>query len=145
MKLKAIIVDDEPLSRKLISNLLAEISEIEVISFCGTGQEAIKAIDRLKPDILFLDIQLKDMNGFTVLEKIQTETPLTIFATAFDTYAIEAFNIFAFDYLLKPFTEDRFYKSVYKAIDTFKAGKAGNLQETMSHYVSFATTCTDEY
>lgn len=148
MKVTAIIVDDEPLARKLIANLLESVSEVEVLGLYGTGKQAIHAIDNLNPDMLFLDIQLKDMNGFNVLEEIQTKTPLIIFATAFDMYAIKAFNIFAFDYLLKPFTEERFYKSVKKALETFKTGKAVDLQKTIAHllqHVQTNTKTTNEY
>lgn len=142
MKWTAIIVDDEPPARKLIAHLLESVSEVEIIGLFGTGKEAIYAIDTLIPDVLFLDINLKDMNGFKVLESIKTETPLTIFTTAFDKYAIEAFDIFAFDYLLKPFTEDRFYKSVKKALETFKTGKANDLQQTIDHMLQHAQTNT---
>lgn len=140
MKWNAIIVDDEPLARKLIANLLESVQEIEIIGLYGTGKEAIHAINLLKPDVLFLDIQLKDMNGFNVLQRIKTETPLTIFVTAFDKYAIAAFDIFAFDYLLKPFTEERFYKSVSKALETFKTGKEVDLQNTIAKLLQHVTT-----
>lgn len=132
MKISAIIVDDEPLARKLIENLLVSIQEIEIIDLCGTGKEAIKSINELHPDIIFLDIQLKDMTGFDVLEKISIKIPLTIFVTAFDSYAIKAFDIFAFDYLLKPYNEKRFYQSVNKAIDTFKKGENKVLENTVA-------------
>lgn len=132
MRLTAIVVDDELLARKLIVNLLDAIPEIAIVGQYGTGKEAIKAIDTLRPDILFLDIQLKDMSGFEVLEGTQSPAPLVIFATAFDTYAIEAFNIFAFDYLMKPIVEERFYKSVNRAITTFKSERAQEEKENLS-------------
>ena len=120
MELKVIIVDDEPPAQELIESLLENIPELEVIGIYGTGQEAIKAINSTKPDILFLDIQLKSMTGFDLLNDLVGQLPLVIFVTAYDEYAIDAFNIFAFDYLLKPFTEERFYKSVLKATQSLK-------------------------
>jgi len=131
MKLHAIIVDDEPLARNLATNLLKNIDTIQIIGAYGTGKEAIKEINVAKPDILFLDIQLKDMTGFEVLEKIQVKMPLIIFTTAFDKYAIRAFDIFAFDYLLKPYTEERFYQSVYKGIETLSFKNTEGLKEKM--------------
>lgn len=136
MKLKVIIVDDEPLARKLVANLLVSVAAINVIGAYGTGKEAIKEINLIKPDILFLDIQLKDMNGFEILEKIQVKMPLIIFTTAFDKYAIKAFNIFAFDYLLKPYAEERFYQSIYKAIETLRAKSNEGFREKMVDFLN---------
>lgn len=136
MKLTSILVDDEPLARKLIANLLEPISDIEIIGQYGTGKEAILAINRLMPDLLFVDIQLKDMNGFDILQQLKIKMPLVIFVTAFDSYAIEAFNIFAFDYLLKPIVEKRFYQSVYRAMETFKSQNNQDFDGKMSQLLS---------
>jgi len=135
MKLNAIIVDDEPLARNFVVNLLESVTALRIKGTYGTGKEAIIAINHEKPDILFLDIQLKDMTGFEVLEKIEVKTPLTIFTTAFDSYAIEAFNIFAFDYLLKPYTENRFYQSVFKAIETLGTKNDNGTSERMDEFL----------
>lgn len=132
MKLNAIIVDDEPLARDLVSNLLNTVLEINVVGSYGTGKEAIKGINKMKPEILFLDIQLKDMTGFEILQKIKVKMPTTIFTTAYDEYAIDAFNIFAFDYLLKPYTEERFYKSVSRVLKIFPEKEKLNLEEKMT-------------
>ena len=118
MSIKAIIVDDEDLAIKRLENLLEDISNIELVSSCKNGLDAIEKIKSLKPDLVFLDIQLKDMSGFDILERLPNKNlPLIIFITAFNDFALKAFDVFAFDYLLKPFKDDRFYKSVYKAID----------------------------
>ena len=117
MKYTAIIIDDEPLARNLVFNLLDEINSIKVLGQYGTGVDALQGITMLQPDMVFIDIQLKDMTGFEVLEQVKGKLPLIIFITAYDHYAIEAFDIFAFDYVLKPFTEERFYKSVQKSIE----------------------------
>ncbi|MEO0573116.1 MAG: response regulator transcription factor [Bacteroidota bacterium] len=123
MRFRALIIDDEPLARKLIANLLKSSDEVEVLGQLGTGKDAVRAINSLKPDIIFLDIRLKDMTGFDVLKRIKAKMPLVIFVTAFDQYAVEAFDIFAFDYLLKPFTEERFYRSISKVVEDFKNKK----------------------
>ncbi len=113
MNITSLIVDDEPLARARLENLVQKISFIQLIDEAKTGQEAIDKISELQPDLVFLDIQLKDMTGFDVLSSLQNKKmPLVIFITAFDQYALKAFDFFAFDYLLKPFTEERFRKAV---------------------------------
>ena len=128
MKISTVIIDDEPLARSMIEQMLLPRMEFEIIGMCGTGQEAIKMIDKFNPDLVFLDIQLKDMTGFDVLEHISVKFPLVIFATAYDTFSLKAFDYFAFDYLLKPFNEDRFYKSLNRVIENFNALGRGDLQ-----------------
>ncbi len=139
MKLKTLIIDDEPLARLRLANLLEDVPEIEIICQCKTGQEAIKTINKTEPDLLFLDIQLKDMNGFEVLEKINLK-PKVIFVTAFDNYALKAFEYFAFDYLLKPFKDERFYKSVHKIIEHFKNDTFDGFDEKMDHLLNYIQT-----
>lgn len=116
---RILIIDDEALARQRVRSLLEKREDVEVIGECRSGKEAIETITAEKPDLIFLDIQMKDMTGFDVMESLSSESvPLTIFVTAFDQYAIQAFDVFAFDYLLKPFKEDRFYTSLDKAIET---------------------------
>lgn len=136
MELTVIIVDDEPLARNFVVNLLKSITTIKIKGTYGTGKEAIVAINNIEPDILFLDIQLKDMTGFAVLEETKVKMPLIIFTTAFDTFAIKAFDIFAFDYLLKPYTENRFYQSVFKAIETLDAKKNDAIGKKMDKFLN---------
>ncbi|MBW1297646.1 LytR/AlgR family response regulator transcription factor [Aquimarina litoralis] len=141
MKISALIIDDEPLARNLINNLLRTESAIDVVGTCKTGKEAILMIDTLKPNLIFLDIKLKDMNGFDILERISVKTPMIIFVTAFDSYALKAFNFFAFDYLLKPFNEERFYLSVNKAIEALNKKDTSQLQKKVNnlmHYIRVA-------
>ena len=115
-KIKVLIVDDEPLARQNIRVLLKEDPSIELIGECGSGAEALKAIQKRAPDLLFLDIQMPLMSGFDVLEKIDAEKiPAIIFVTAFDQYAIRAFEVHALDYLLKPFDDARFEKALIQA------------------------------
>ena len=99
---KAIIIDDEPLARSIVKEYLAFYPQIEVVEECNDGFQGVKAIQQHKPDIVFLDIQMPKINGFEMLELID-EPPAIIFTTAFDEYAIRAFEAHAVDYLLKPF------------------------------------------
>src|SRR5688572_15519890 len=105
--IRTIIIDDEPLARMVIREHLATHSDIDILEECENGFEGIKSISRLKPDLIFLDIQMPKINGFEMLE-LTDHIPAVIFVTAFDEYAIKAFEANAIDYLLKPFSADRF-------------------------------------
>ena len=119
---KTLIIDDEALARQRIRRLLEQRGEPEIAGECKSGEEAIAAIRKKKPDLIFLDIQMKDMTGFDVLEALAPEErPMVIFVTAFDQYAIKAFDVFAFDYLTKPFKEERFELSVSKAMTALQS------------------------
>ena len=111
----AIIIDDEPLARSMIKEYLEAYPNIELLQECGDGFEGIKAIQQHQPDLIFLDIQMPKINGFEMLELID-HPPAVIFTTAFDEYAIKAFDIHAADYLLKPFSKERFDKAIQKMI-----------------------------
>lgn len=113
-KIRAVIVDDEELARQMLREFLSVHAEIEIIAECGNGFEAVKAVTELKPDLLFLDIQMPKLNGFEVLELIGTDRAI-IFVTAYDEYAIRAFDIHAVDYLLKPFGAERFESALQRA------------------------------
>ena len=113
--LTAIIIDDEQLARAVVREHLASHPEIEVSAECANGFEAVKQISELKPDLLFLDIQMPKLNGFEVLELID-HTPAVIFVTAYDQYALKAFDVHAIDYLLKPFTRERFDEALERAV-----------------------------
>ncbi len=116
MKIRALIVDDEPLARQRLRALLESESDIEVVGECTDGQEAVAAIREHAPDLLFLDVQMPKLDGFRVLETIGPEQmPVTIFVTAFDRYALRAFEVHALDYLLKPFDRKRFQKAMGRA------------------------------
>jgi two-component system LytT family response regulator len=111
---KAIVIDDEPAARRLMKNLLQEHNDVvEIIAEANDGKEAIEKIERLKPDLIFLDIQMPDLTGFEVIEQL-TERPNIIFTTAYEQYAIKAFETFSIDYLLKPIKEERLQKSIEK-------------------------------
>jgi two-component system LytT family response regulator len=109
----AIIIDDEPLARSIVKEYLQVHPEIELLQECNDGFEGVKAITQHKPDLIFLDIQMPKINGFEMLELIE-QPPAVIFTTAFDEYAMKAFETHAIDYLLKPFSRERFEKALQK-------------------------------
>jgi two-component system, LytTR family, response regulator len=111
--IKAIVIDDEPLARSIVAEYLSSYSEIQVVQECNDGFEGVKAIAQHKPELIFLDIQMPKINGFEMLELVDPP-PAVIFTTAFDEYAIKAFESHAIDYLLKPFSKERFDKALQK-------------------------------
>ncbi|HEU5291231.1 MAG TPA: LytTR family transcriptional regulator DNA-binding domain-containing protein [Cyclobacteriaceae bacterium] len=111
--IKTILIDDEPLSREIIKSYLKKYEQVSIVEECNDGFEGVKAIQQHKPDLIFLDIQMPKINGFEILELIESP-PAVIFTTAFDEYAIRAFESNAVDYLLKPFSEERFKKAMDK-------------------------------
>jgi two-component system, LytTR family, response regulator len=113
---KCIIIDDEPLSREIVKSYLQAHASVKVVAECGDGFEGIKLIQQEKPELVFLDIQMPKINGFEMLELID-DPPAIIFITAFDEYAIKAFEANAVDYLLKPFSADRFRRAVDKFLE----------------------------
>ena len=118
-EIKVIIIDDERLAREIVKNYLNEHEEVEIAAECQNGLEGVKAIAEFKPDIIFLDIQMPKITGFEMLELID-EKPVIIFTTAYDQYAINAFEVNATDYLLKPFAYDRFDEALNKAFEKIK-------------------------
>lgn len=111
--IKTILIDDEPLARSLVKEYLESYETIEVVQECSDGFAGAKAIQQHQPDLIFLDIQMPKINGFEMLEIVE-EKPAVIFTTAFDEYAIKAFEAHAIDYLLKPFSKERFDKAMQK-------------------------------
>ena len=112
--MRVIVVDDEELARALLRELLAAHEDVEIVAECGNGFEAVKAVTEKKPDLLLLDIQMPKLDGFDVLELIGTDVPV-VFTTAFDQYAIKAFQVHAVDYLLKPFGAERLAEALVRA------------------------------
>jgi two-component system, LytTR family, response regulator len=112
--MRVIVVDDEELARALLRELLAAYEDIEIVAECGNGFEAVKAVTEKKPDLLLLDVQMPKLDGFDVLELIGADVPV-IFTTAFDQYAIKAFQVHAVDYLLKPFGAERLAEALVRA------------------------------
>ncbi len=115
MAIKALIIDDEPLARQLVARYLEDHPSIEIAGECGDGFEALKTIQQVQPELVFLDIQMPKLEGFELLEVLQ-QKPEIIFTTAYDQFAIRAFEMNAVDYLLKPFSKERFDSAVTKAL-----------------------------
>ncbi len=132
-KIRAIIVDDEPLGRERIRTLLADDPDIEIVGESSDGRRAVASIAKLKPGLLFLDVQMPEMDGFEVLESIASaEMPVVIFVTAYDKYAVKAFQVHAFDYLLKSFDRDRFKEAVRRAKTEIAKGRDRRLDERLA-------------
>ncbi|MCR6721961.1 MAG: LytTR family transcriptional regulator DNA-binding domain-containing protein [Chitinophagaceae bacterium] len=120
---KVIIIDDEPLARSIVKEYLQTHPELELLAECGDGFEGVKAIQQFQPDLIFLDIQMPKINGFEMLELLE-KPPSVIFTTAFDEYAIRAFESHAVDYLLKPFNQERFDRAVNKWMESPRNGES---------------------
>lgn len=126
-KIKIIIIDDEAPARELIKHYLKEVDSIEVVAECADGFSGLKSISSLKPDLVFLDIQMPRLTGIELVE-VLTEKPEIIFATAYDQFAIRAFELNAVDYLMKPYEKRRFLEAVKKAIDKIRSGSGNSVQ-----------------
>ncbi len=131
---KAILIDDEPLARQLIRTLLAAYDQIQIVAECGDGFEGFKAIQEHQPDLIFLDIQMPRLNGFEMLELLDNP-PAAIFTTAFDEYAMKAFETHAIDYLLKPIVKDRFDKAVQKWLQHIPAKEASQVAALLENNI----------
>ena len=127
-RIRALVVDDEPAARAAIRALLADDTDIQIVGECADGRTALDAIRGEAPDLLFLDIQMPEMDGFTLLRRLDpAEIPVVLFVTAYDQYALRAFEVHALDYLLKPFDDERFRKAVARAKQQVRQGKLGAL------------------
>jgi two-component system LytT family response regulator len=124
-KIKVIIIDDEELAREGLKLMLMEFAHIEIVDLCSNGIDAVKQVTRLKPDVIFLDIKMPHIDGFEVLELLGEDAPVTIFVTAYDEYAVKAFEANALDYLLKPVNPERLKKSISKLIQKVSANSSG--------------------
>ena len=118
--LRIIIVDDEPLARAVVREYAAGDPEIEIVADCANGFEAVKAVSELKPDLVLLDVQMPKLDGFEVLELLGRDQPV-IFITAYDQYALRAFEVHAVDYLLKPYSAERFQEAMQRARERIRA------------------------
>ncbi|MGH7470502.1 MAG: LytR/AlgR family response regulator transcription factor [Longimicrobiales bacterium] len=130
MTLRVLIVDDEPIARRGIATLLQDEEDIEVIGQIGDGRAAVEAIRALEPDIVFLDVQMPELDGFDVVDAVGTDAMgAIVFVTAYDAYAIRAFEVSAVDYLLKPFDRERFVAALDRARKTLRSRETGELHE----------------
>ena len=132
MTIRAAIVDDEPLARRRIRNLLVDEEDVDVIAECANGKEAIESLEASPPDLLFLDIQMPEIDGFDVLQAIGVDrVPAVIFVTAYDQFALRAFEAHALDYLLKPFDDERFGAALERARERIRQQQGGDLDRRL--------------
>ncbi len=130
-KCTAVIVDDEELARSLVREYLSLHSEVEIITECSNGFDAVKIVSEQKPDMMFLDIQMPKLNGFEALELID-EPPAVVFITAYDQYALKAFEVHAIDYLLKPFTKERFDDALARVLLSVRKEKPQKTKQLLN-------------
>jgi two-component system, LytTR family, response regulator len=128
-KITALVVNDEPHARQGLQNALEKFEQLDVIRLCENGLQAVKAVTELQPQIMFLDIQMPKLDGFDVLELLGDQAPFVIFVTAFDEYAVQAFEANAIDYLLKPVDPERLEQAVQKISERLQQEQAPNLSE----------------
>ncbi|MGH3111915.1 MAG: LytR/AlgR family response regulator transcription factor [Gaiellaceae bacterium] len=131
-RIRALIVDDEPLARKRIQRLLKEEPDVEVVGECADGRQAVAAIRRDAPDLVFLDVQMPELDGFGVLEAVGAERmPAVVFVTAYDEHALRAFEVSALDYLMKPFLPERFQRALKRARRQLRSDAEGGTREKL--------------
>jgi len=134
--MRILIVDDEASARARLRGLLEAEADVEIVGECANGRDAVEAIERLTPDLVFLDVQMPDMNGFGVVRAIGPELfPLVVFVTGYDRYAVEAFDLHASDYLLKPFTVERLRKTLARAREALRRQDLERLHEGLSSLI----------
>lgn len=132
MKIRTLIVDDEPLAREWVRNGLQDEPDLEVIGECGDGFEAVRAIAAEKPDLVLLDVQMPGLDGFGVLASVEPDKlPAVVFVTAFDRYALKAFEAHAVDYLMKPFSGERLHQAVERARAAIDKSSSKDLKSTL--------------
>jgi two-component system LytT family response regulator len=131
-RIRAIIVDDEPLARDGVRLHLESEPDIEIIGEAGGGEEAVALIETMRPDLIFLDVQMPGLDGFGVLEAVgATHMPVTVFTTAYDQFAVRAFDAHAIDYVLKPYDEDRFRRAVNRARSQIASRKRAEMDQSL--------------
>lgn len=148
--IRTIIVDDEPAARSRIARLLSQDPEMELVTECRNGQEAVEAVNKHRPDLLFLDMQMPQMNGLEAMQRIGSDRmPFVVFVTAHDQYALKAFDVNAVDYLLKPYDDERFFSSLEKAkrhIDMRMSSKlTGKLMDLMREHMHAKSEYTETF
>ena len=143
--IKTIIVDDEELARERIRRFLNENDNFKVVAECRNGKECIQAILKHKPDLMFLDIQMPGMDGFEILNHLKDDLPIIIFVTAFDEYAVKAFEVQALDYLLKPFDRKRFNLALERASKIISKSKEKDFEKKIRSLLKYLDASENEY
>jgi two-component system, LytTR family, response regulator len=132
LKIRTLVVDDEPLARERVRTLLEAQDGIDMVGECADGPQAVEAIQAKDPELVFLDVQVPELDGIGVVERVGVEKmPVVVFVTAYDQYALQAFEVHAVDYLLKPFDEERFLKAMARARQAVEARRAGVVNERL--------------
>ena len=127
-KIRTLVVEDEPMARDRVLSLLHQQPDIEVVGSCGDGTQAVSAIERLDPELVFLDVQIPGVDGFGVIRAVTPRrTPMVVFTTAYDEYALKAFEVHALDYLLKPFDRQRFVQTLERVRERREKERTGDL------------------
>ncbi len=136
-KIRTLIVDDEPLARERIRHLLHKEPDIEIICECADGRDAVAAIGKYKPDLVFLDVQMPELDGFSVLDQLDRRAmPAIVFVTAYDRFALRAFEVHALDYLLKPFDSGRFKKALGRVRERIQRQPSAELSRQVSEFLA---------
>jgi len=137
MTIRTVIVDDEPLVRRGLRRSLAGHNDVVVVAECATGLEALAVLRTERPDLVLLDVQMPDLDGFSVLAQLAPEErPVVVFVTAYDQYALQAFEVHAVDYLLKPFDDERLARALARARESVGRGPVGELQQRLAELLS---------
>ena len=137
MTIRTLIVDDEPLARDRVKRFLRDEEDVEVIGECGNGDDAVELIKSENPDLVFLDIQMPEKNGFEVIKSLSGKRlPTVVFVTAYDKYALQAFDVHALDYLLKPYNRGRIKRAVSRAREHIEHKRLGNLDERLNTLIA---------
>ncbi len=136
MTIRTLIVDDEPLARARIRRFLEDEADVELIAECTNGLEAVASIREHHPDLVFLDIQMPEKNGFEVLKMLGSDVPTVIFVTAYDNYALQAFDVHALDYVLKPFGRERLQRALGRAREQIEGRRFGNIDERIASLIA---------
>ncbi len=138
MTYKVLIADDEPIAREILQKQLKRYQQVEIIAVCSNGKEALLAIEKYEPDVVFLDIQMPELNGIDLAKNLTIKhVPLIVFVTAFDNYAIQAFEANAIDYLLKPFDDERFDRTFEKVLKQLELSKKQEFKAVFEKYGQF--------
>lgn len=146
VRIRTLVVDDEPLARQRVIGILKTHSEIEIIGECRNGREAIETINKKQPDLIFLDIEMPDIDGFGVISSIDMSyKPFIIFATAYNQYALKAFDVHAIDYLLKPYDDERFEEALVLAKDQITLKHKSKFNERLLQLVNEFNVEPDNY
>jgi two-component system LytT family response regulator len=137
MKIRTLIVDDEPLARERLRKLLQSEADLEMVGECANGREALATAQEVRPDLIFLDVQMPELDGFGVVAGLTLDPmPVIVFVTAYDRFALKAFEVHALDYLLKPFDRERFQKTLERARQAVEQRHTGDLSRRLSSLIS---------